>query len=78
MIVLGDSICRRFFPFVSAPHRIATAFFAGLLISSWWTYLAACIFTNTSSPMLGGNIVFFITSIGGNIFAASSADKAEA
>lgn len=61
MIVLGDAICRRFFAFVSTPHRLAAAFLSGLLISSWWTYLAALAFSAASRPMLWGNLVFFIT-----------------
>src|SRR4051812_37562129 len=63
MFLLGDSICRRFYPFLSAAHRLAGAFLAGLVLSSWWTYLSALLFSSTSSPMLWGNIVFFITAI---------------
>jgi hypothetical protein len=60
MCVLGDMICRRFFTFVSTPHRFATAFISGLLISSWWTYLSALASYSTTSPMLWGNVSFFI------------------
>src|SRR5436190_20386285 len=63
MFILGDSICRRFFTFVSIPHRLASAFLAGLLISSWWTYLSALLFYWTSMPLVWGNLLFFITSI---------------
>ena len=62
--VLGDFLCRRFFPIVSTPHRIASAFLAGLLVSSWLTYLAGLLFAATSSPLLWGNIGFFIVGIG--------------
>src|SRR6187549_2652603 len=61
MCVLGDTICRRFFVYVSTPHRFATAFIGGLLISSWWTYLSALLFAGTASPMLWGNVISFIT-----------------
>lgn len=63
MVLLGDAVCRRFYPFVSLPHRLASAFLTGLLICSWWSYLAACLFTRTASPMLWGSVVFFVTSI---------------
>lgn len=63
IFILGDSICRRFFTFVSGPHRLASAFLAGLLISSWWSYLFGLLFYWTASPLLWGNILFFITSI---------------
>lgn len=63
LFILGDSICRRFFTFVSIPHRLAAAFLTGLLISSWWTYLCGLLFYWTASPLLWGNLLFFITSI---------------
>ena len=63
MFILGDSICRRFFTFVSIPHRLASAFLAGLLISSWWTYLSALLFYWTSMPLVWGNLLFLVTSI---------------
>lgn len=65
MILLGDTICRRFFVYVSTPHRWAAAFLGGLLISSWWTYLSALLFASTASPMLWGNLVFFVTAVVG-------------
>lgn len=64
LIVLGDSICRRFFTFLSVPHRLASAFLAGVLISGWWTYLSSLIFSASDSPLFWGNIVFFITATG--------------
>jgi len=64
MFALGDAIGRRFFAFVSLPHRLASAFLCGLLFSSWWTYILAYMFSNTSVPMVLGNIAFFFTTIG--------------
>lgn len=64
MIALGDAVCRRFYAFVSLPHRFAVAFLTGLVISSWWTYVAAWLFSSFSSPMLWGNLVYFVTAIG--------------
>lgn len=64
MVTLGDSICRRFYSFVSLPHRFAAAFISGLLISSWFTYLAALLFTRASQPLLWGNLLFFAAAAG--------------
>src|SRR5438094_4275340 len=64
MVALGDAICRRFYAFVSLPHRFAAAFISGLLISTWWTYAGAWLFSGFSSPMLWGDLVYFITGIG--------------
>src|SRR4051812_6901651 len=64
MFALGDAVGRRFYPFVSIPHRLASAFLCGMLLSSWWTYAIAYMFSNTASPMLWGNLFFFITAIG--------------
>ena len=64
LFLLGDSICRRFIPFLSVPHRLAVSFISGLLISSWGSYLAAYLFSGTSRPMMLGNLLFFITAIG--------------
>ncbi len=63
VFILGDSICRRFFTYVSIPHRLAAAFLSGVLISTWWTYLCGLLFYWTASPLLWGNLLFFITSI---------------
>ena len=63
-LLLGDLICRRFFTFVSLPHRIAAAFLSGLLISTWTTYLGAFLFTKSSQPLLWGNLLFFAIAVG--------------
>ena len=63
VFLLGDSICKRFLPFVSTPHRVATGFLGGLLISTWLTYLAAAMFGETSYPMLAGNLIFAAVAI---------------
>jgi len=60
---LGDRLCRRFYRFVSFPHRCAAAVIVGLLVSSWFTYLAALAFARGSWPLLWGNLVFFGTGI---------------
>src|SRR5438128_2539763 len=64
MFGLGDAVGRRFFPFVSIAHRIASAFLVGLLLASWGTYGLAYMFSNQASPMLWGNLAFFEAAIG--------------
>jgi DNA-binding beta-propeller fold protein YncE len=62
-LCLGDFLCRRFYQFVSVAHRCAAAILAGLLISSWFTYLAGLLFTRARQPLLWGNLLFFIAAI---------------
>jgi len=59
-ICVGDFFCRRFYRFVSVAHRCAAALLVGLLISSWFTYLAAFAFTWTAKPLLWANLLFFV------------------
>src|SRR5919109_2801559 len=62
-IYLGDRICRRFYPFVSVPHRLAAAVIVGLLVSSWISYLAALALFKSALPLVWGNALFFATAI---------------
>jgi hypothetical protein len=62
-ICVGDLLCRRFYRFVSVPHRCATAVLVGLLVSSWFTYLASLIFTHWQRPLLRGDALSFVTAI---------------
>src|SRR5205814_5684137 len=62
-IYLGDRLCRRFYRFVSILHRWAAATIVGLLVSSWFTYLAALAFAHVRQPLLWGNLLFFIAVI---------------
>ena len=77
MSLLGDSIGRRYYPFVSVPHRLASAFLCGLLVSSWWTYLLAYFFAGSASPMFWGNVLFFITAAGAIYWLRSNPPKNE-
>src|SRR5262245_44632021 len=61
---VGDFFCRRFYQFESVAHRCAAAILAGLLISSWFTYLAGLAFFWTSRPMVWANLLFFVAAIG--------------
>ena len=62
-ICVGDFLCRRFYRFVSVAHRCAAAILVGLLVSSWFTYLAGLAFWWTSRPLLWGNLLFFVASV---------------
>jgi DNA-binding beta-propeller fold protein YncE len=59
-IYLGDFLCRRFYRFASVAHRLGAAVITGLLISSWFTYLAGLLFTRAKQPLLWGNALFFV------------------
>ena len=63
-ICLGDFLCRRFYRFVSVPHRCATAVLVGLLVSSWFTYLSGLAFARFWRPLLWGDALFFLAAIG--------------
>src|SRR6476646_8227160 len=60
---VGDLLCRRFYRFVSVLHRCAAAVLVGLLVSSWFTYLASLIFTHWQRPLLWGDALSFVTAI---------------
>jgi len=60
---VGDFVCRRFYQFESVAHRCAAAILVGLLVSSWFTYLAGLVFFWASRPLLWANLLFFIAAI---------------
>jgi len=60
---VGDFLCRRFYQFESVAHRCAAAILVGLLVSSWFTYLAGLTFFWTSRPLLWANLLFFVASV---------------
>src|SRR6266567_4688212 len=57
-VSVGDFFCQRFYRFVSVAHRCAAALLVGLLISSWFTYLAGLAFAWTVMPLLWANLLF--------------------
>jgi hypothetical protein len=69
-ICLGDLLCRRFYEFTSFAHRCAAAVLVGLVVSSWFTYLAGLLFTRTQQPLLWGNLLFFLTTVGALTWSA--------
>src|SRR5882724_11953076 len=60
---VGDFLCRRFYQFESVAHRCAAAILVGLLVSSWFTYLAGLTFFWTSRPLLWANLLFFVAAV---------------
>ena len=69
-ICLGDLLCRRFYTFISFAHRCAAAVLVGLVVSSWFTYLVGLLFTRTQEPLLWGNLLFFLTTVGALTWSA--------
>jgi DNA-binding beta-propeller fold protein YncE len=63
-IALGDLLCRRFYGFVSIAHRWAAAILVGILLSTWFTYLAGLAFAHTAEPLLSSDILFFVIAVG--------------
>src|ERR1700757_4967673 len=62
-ICVGDFFCRRFSRCEPVPHRCAPAILSGLLISTWFTYLAGLLFTRARQPLLWANLLFGIAAI---------------
>src|SRR6266487_965542 len=62
-ICVGDFLCRRFYQFASVAHRCAAAVLVGLLVSSWFTYLAGLAFAWTARPLLWANLLFFLAAL---------------
>lgn len=63
-IYLGDRLGRRFFRYVSVAQRCATAVLAGLLVSTWFTYIVAWCFRRAKSPLLWADLCFFAVALG--------------
>src|SRR5437016_5593588 len=63
-IALGDLLCRRFYRFVSTAHRWAAAMLVGILLSTWFTYLAGLTFAYTADALLWADLLFFVVASG--------------
>jgi hypothetical protein len=74
-ICLGDFLCRRFYKFTSFAHRCGAAVLVGLVVSSWFTYLAGLLFTRTQQPLLWANLLFFLTTAGVLTWSARKKSK---
>src|SRR5262245_9213977 len=60
---VGDFLCRRFYQFESIAHRCAAAILVGLMVSSWFTYLAGLAFFWTPQPLVWANLSFFAVAL---------------
>src|SRR5215510_9798715 len=60
---VGDFLCRRFYQFASAAHRCAAAILVGVMVSSWFTYLAGLAFFWTSQPLVWANLLFCLAAV---------------
>jgi hypothetical protein len=76
-IALGDTLCRRFYRFVSVPHRWAGAVLVGILLSTWFTYLAWLAFAHTAEPLLSADLLFFIVAAGAFFWLSRKAPKVD-
>jgi DNA-binding beta-propeller fold protein YncE len=76
-IYLGDLLCRRFYRFVSTPHRWAAAILVGILLSTWFTYLAGLTFGHTAEPLLCADLLFFVVASGAIFWLSRKAPNLE-
>ena len=74
-ITLGDLLCRRFYRFVSVPHRWATAVLVGMLLCTWFTYLTGLVFAHTAEPLLCADLLFFVASPGAIFWLSRKAPR---
>ena len=76
-IALGDLFCRHFYRFVSVSHRWAAAILVGILLSTWFTYLAGLGFAHTAEPLLSADLLFFLIAPGAIFWLSRKAPKVE-
>jgi hypothetical protein len=57
VVAFGDAVCRRWFSYVSWPHRLATAILVGQLVGAWASYVSALALTNVGLGLLEANLV---------------------
>ena len=76
-IYLGDLLCRRFYRFVSTPHRWAAAILVGVLLSTWFTYLAGLAFAHTADALLWADLLFFVVASGAIFWLSRKPSKVD-
>src|SRR3954447_26409143 len=74
-IALGDLVCRRFYRFTSISHRWAAAILVGILLSTWFTYLAGLAFAHTAEPLLFADLLVFVAAPGAIFWLSRKAPK---
>src|SRR5215472_2780520 len=60
---VGDFLCRRFYQFESVAHRCAAAILVGVMVSSWFTYLAGLAFFWIWQPLVWANLLFCLAAV---------------
>src|SRR5580765_5039467 len=76
-IALGDLLCRRFYRFVSVPHRCAAAILVGFVLSTWFTYLAGLGFAHTADALLWADLLFFVVASGAIFWLSKKPPKVD-
>ncbi len=76
-IALGDLLCRRFYRFVSVPHRYAGAILVGVLLSTWFTYMTGLAFANTTEPLLWADLLFFVAAAAAIFWVSRKSPKVQ-
>jgi DNA-binding beta-propeller fold protein YncE len=76
-IALGDVLSRRFYRFVSIPHRWAAAILVGILLSTWFSYLAGLAFAHTAEPLLWADLLFFAVAPGAIFWLSRKSPKVQ-
>src|ERR1700751_6489638 len=74
-ICLGDLVCRRFYGFVTLSHRWAAAILVGILLSTWFTYLAGLALAHTAEPLLSADLLFFVVAPGAIFWLSRKTSK---
>src|SRR3981189_1038723 len=75
-IALGDLVSRRYYRFVSVPHRWAAAILVGMLLSTWFAYLAGLVFAHTVEPLLFADLLSFVAAPGAIFWFSRKAPRA--
>ena len=56
-VLVGDSLCRRFYQFESVAHRCATAILVGVLVSSWFVSVGAGFLLDATTSFVGQSAI---------------------
>ena len=76
-IAVGDLLCRRFYRFVSVPHRWAAAVLVGIFLSTWFTYLAGLAFAHTDDALLWADLLSLVVASGAIFWLSRKAPKVD-
>jgi hypothetical protein len=76
-IALGDLLCQHFYRFVSTPHRWAAAILTGVLLGTWFTYLAGLALAHTAELLLWADLLFFVAATTGIFWLSRKSPKVQ-